>query len=101
LGDLAEACDQLGATCGLAGEIDLVELRVEDGHVYDVRPAVVLRGREGKHDDAVSRRHVLELFLDAAEWALRTRDAWHRSGLQVAQVALAGQVRGRIVVKIL
>jgi|tagenome__1003787_1003787.scaffolds.fasta_scaffold20958189_4 hypothetical protein len=40
-----EAGDQLRATCGLGGEVDLVELCVEDGDVDDVRSAVVLRGR--------------------------------------------------------
>jgi hypothetical protein len=45
LGGSDEAGDQLGATCGLGGEVDLVELCVKDGDVYDVRPAVVLRGR--------------------------------------------------------
>jgi hypothetical protein len=45
LGDSDKAGDQLGAACGLGGEVDLVELCVKDGDVYDVRSGVVLRGR--------------------------------------------------------
>lgn len=44
LGDLDKAGDQLGATGGLGGEVDLVELCVEHRDVYDIGAAVVLRG---------------------------------------------------------
>jgi len=78
---------------GLDGEVDLVGLGVDDRDVDDVGPCVVLRCRQRQDDDAVARGHVLELLLDAAQ---RTLGPGGRRGrgapLEVAQVALAGQV---------